>query len=107
MSEPKPLTPDELRDYLLGEMWERLHYWRKQPDISCREQMEGLVFSILVVLDGMVVGSPCSFDLVASSGSEAKQDATDNEERTYVEDGTVISDMLHEHWFEHPARKRL
>ena len=45
-------TEDEIREKFLRLVHSYIHYWHKIPDASCLEKLEGLAFSILVILDG-------------------------------------------------------
>ena len=95
---PRAYTADELRDSILEHMRTTAKYWAtvEGEPRSVQDRIEGALFSTLAMLDGCSIGI-VSFDLVARPHPDDKQYHIDREEN-WVEDGTVISDMLHEHW---------
>lgn len=97
MSDPRAITPDELRDKLLRHMKQLARYWATvEGEKSTQERIEGALFSTLAMLDGSSVDI-VAFDLVARPHEDEKQWHIDRGEN-WVEDGTVISDCLHEYW---------
>lgn len=50
--EPREYTMDEIRQEFLEQVWTTIDYWHNLPDKTCRDRMEGLAFSLLVILDG-------------------------------------------------------
>lgn len=52
LDEPRELTEDEVREQYLGLIQTYVRYWHNLPNKTCRERMEGLAFSMLVILDG-------------------------------------------------------
>lgn len=58
---------------------------------------DGVVFSILNIIDGMSGGFPCAIDLAMSPHPDDKDYYIGNEEQ-WIEQGQVINDdvMLHE-----------
>jgi hypothetical protein len=94
---PRAKTPDELRDEILNHMRSIATYWSEiSGPKTTQERIEGALFSTLAMLDGCSLGI-CAFDLVAQPHPEDK-DFHIAEGENWVEPGTVISDMLHEHW---------
>lgn len=83
------MTPDELRDELLGYISAMVNYWASQPGMSAVDQCEGAAFSILAALDGEAGGVGSSYDLT----SRVHPDDEDQSR-----EGLVISDTLHEHF---------
>lgn len=87
----------DLRDNLLRSFAETARYWAELPDsdkatgrvLSVADRCDGVVFSILTILDGCAGSSEAAFDLVAN--------VAEDDERQEL-DGVVISDMLHEHY---------
>jgi hypothetical protein len=65
--------------------------------------VDGVVHSILAMLDGESLGLP-AFDLVAKPHPDDKKYHQSRGEG-WIEDVTRISDTLHEHW--HSSRKGL
>lgn len=57
MTEPHEYTADEVRDLFLKHVWNLLDYWDNNKSDK-REAMEGLAFSMLVMLDGGSVVVP-------------------------------------------------
>jgi hypothetical protein len=51
-SKPRALTSEECKDALLNSFKSIIDYWLNVEDRDTRGKMEGLVFSILVTLDG-------------------------------------------------------
>jgi len=49
--ESRQHTTDEVRNQFLQMVWNEIDYWKKQK-VSEQEKMEGVVFSILVMIDG-------------------------------------------------------
>jgi len=51
--EPREYTREEVKEKFLKYIWGLIEYWEKETNRSdLRKQMEGLAFSILVLLDG-------------------------------------------------------
>jgi len=93
----RAITPDELRDAILDHMRELAKYWATVDGVkTVQDRIEGAMFSTLGILDGSTIGLP-AFDLVAMPHPDDKQYHIDNGE-DWIEEGTRISDMLHEHW---------
>lgn len=96
------VTPEALRDEVLDVFRRVALYWADLPDVdkatgqvrTVRDRCEGVAFSILSQLDGC--GALPAFDLVAHVHP-------DDEDQSM--EGVVISDMLHEHFFERKAPK--
>lgn len=98
---PTAYSADELRDQLLDAIRARTRLWATLPDVDAAtgesrtilDRCEGVVFSVLAVLDGCA--DLPAFDLVARPHPDDKAFHQAEGER-WVEDGTTISDMLHE-----------
>ena len=96
------VTPEALRDEMLAVFRHLAHYWATLPDHdpftgrerTIKDRCEGVVFSILVQLDGQ--GQLPAFDLVARVHP-------DDEDQSMH--GVTISDMLHEHFSMPPAEE--
>lgn len=105
MTEPRAVTADELRDRLLDHIRTMAAYWAKLPDvdratgkpITIRDRCDGVAFSILAALDGSSGALP-GFDLIARPHESDKAYCQANREN-WIEPNTVISDMLHEHFY--------
>ena len=99
-SEPRAITPEELRDQLLGHMRQMAKYWAEVDSDrhhTILDRINGFGHSVLAMLDGESIGLP-AFDLVAKPHEDDKQYQIDNEEN-WIEDETRISDTLHDHWY--------
>ena len=97
MSQPRALTPDEIRDRLLATLRVIASEWARYPDKTPLERCEGAIFSTLVALDGRSCGLP-GFDLIPTPHESDKDYLIANGEN-WIEPGTRISDTLHEHFY--------
>jgi hypothetical protein len=52
MDDPRELTETEVRDNFLELCYGYIRFWEELPEKSLHERMAGVVFSILVMLDG-------------------------------------------------------
>lgn len=95
MTEPRAYTEDEVRDKILSHMRDLARYWSDVEGRTCREKIEGALFSTLSMLDGS--GGLCAFKLVACSHPDDKEYLRARNEN-WIEPGTTIDDCLHEHW---------
>jgi hypothetical protein len=96
--EPREMTPDELRDEFLDRVRAIVLHWANESrEPTIQGKCDGVAFSILTLLDGCS-DLPC-VDLVFRPNDEDKQYHIDRGEN-WIEDGTTISDMLHEHYYQ-------
>ena len=99
-TEPRAITADELRERILDHMRAMAKYWATVdvPDgpKTTQDRIEGAMFSVLEMLDGVPESFP-AMDLVAKPRPDDKQFHIENGEN-WIEDGTRVCDMLHEHW---------
>lgn len=60
MSKPREYTNKEIRDMVLGQVWDMVDYWAECPPTNrnLRERMAGLAFSILTMIDGDCIALP-------------------------------------------------
>lgn len=101
--EPRAYTADEVRDMLLERLVAVARYWADLPEtdratgrtFTLRDRCEGVLFSVLVTLDGESIGLP-GFDLVPTPHPDDKA-YHQSQGENWIELGTVISDTLHEH----------
>lgn len=95
---------EQLRDDFLANARGLARYWSELPDKTPLERTEGLLFSVLVMIDGGSGGFPCALDLVARPHPDDKA-YHQAEGEPWVEDGTVLnaSDQLHELLARDPA----
>ena len=91
------ITKEELRDQFVSSAKHLADYWSRVEGRTDKEKCEGVVHSMLVMIDGMSGAFPCSIDLVMRPHPDDKQYNIDNGD-DYIEDGMVINDdvMLHE-----------
>ena len=97
MAYTRRLTVDEVREKFLRKVWSYIHYWKTtkldNPD-QCR--VEGLAFSILVILDG---GTELpGFTLAANPHPEDKEYHQKEDENWYPDfhQDQDIAGVLHE-----------
>lgn len=98
LPKPEAYTKEEVKSMYLNHMRMLVDYWHNQSQCKTgRECMEGLVFSILVMLDG---GSSLpAVDLRLSPHETDKEYHTSIGEKHY-ESGMLINDcQLHDLWF--------
>jgi hypothetical protein len=90
---PRELTKDEVTDKFLKHIKAMEKYWEGLPNKSSEEKLNGLAFSILVLLDGGAGFMP-SF-IVAPSPHEEDKDFCINEEKTnYFPENHQIEDKI-------------
>lgn len=102
MTEPRAYTSDELRDMLIEQSIVIARYWASLPDVdkatgnamTVQSRCDGVVFSILAMLDGS--SDLPGVDLVFRPHPDDKEYLR-SEGSNWVEDGTIVSDTLHEH----------
>jgi len=96
---PRAYTAEELRDELLNYMKARASYWAnvKSEEETIERRIKSAMFSVLSFLDGTASAGLCPFDLVARPHLEDRQHYMKSG-KNWVEDGTTLSFMLHEHW---------
>lgn len=102
---PREYTKDEVRANLFAFIRGRVQYWSSVPGKTTIEQMNGLVGSILVALDGCAQDLP-GFILAPYPDGLDRKDRIENGENYYPEQYSVIWEVikcdlapdLHEHW---------
>lgn len=98
LTKPIAYTPEEVRDMYLDHMRGLVDYWHKESRRETeRERMEGLVFSILVMLDG--AASLPSVNLCLSPHPTDKEYLTSIGEKHFESDMIINNCQLHELWF--------
>jgi hypothetical protein len=101
MSESRELTREEVQDLFLRQIAAYIDFWLDEARApTMRDKMQGLVFSILVILDG---GSPLPGFLVAPSPHESDRAyAIENGKNWFPPDAQEVScdiaGNLHEIW---------
>jgi hypothetical protein len=99
MNTSRAYTKEEMRQMFLDQCKSNIDYWYKQKDLSTKEMCEGLVHSILCLIDGNT-SFPSAINLVLEPHPEDK-DYCISEGENWVEAGQVINDeiLLHEQFF--------
>ena len=98
---PRAFTAEEMRKRFLDHIVANIGYWNSEgnsnvtKDMPTRERMEGLVHSILVMIDGGSGGMP-AFDISCSPHPDDKEYCKSQGEN-WVPAGVVINDcQLHD-----------
>ncbi len=99
-NQPRSYTKEEMREMFLYQCRTIAKYWSRVKDQTKEEMCDGVVFSILSVIDGGSGGFPCAIDLVLRPHPEDK-DYWITEGENWVEDGQVINNVtnLHDYYF--------
>lgn len=98
----QPYSEDEIREQVLDHLADMLHYWETLPDKTLHERMDGLVFSVLTMLDGCTMTVP-GFKVIPCPHPDDKEYHQANGEQWYPDD-VDIGGGLHEYWSQ--SRKR-
>lgn len=91
-------TPDEVREKVIDHVRDCVRYWETLPDKTQHERLDGLAFSILVMLDGGVLGLP-GFQVMACPHPDDKAYHQENGENWFAdvpENKHDIAGCLHE-----------
>lgn len=97
----EPYTKEEMRQMFLDQCRAAAHYWSTVKRETQREMCDGLVFSILNIIDGMSGGFPAAINLTMEPHPDDKEYCISEGEK-WVEPGQVINDnvMLHEQYYD-------
>lgn len=82
-------TAEDVRHQFMSQIRSAAYEWSAFPDKTTAQRLDGLVHSILAMIDGCSIGTP-AFDLVARPHPDDKQHCID-EGDDWIEDGTVIN----------------
>ncbi len=97
--EPRAYTAEEAREHFLEAARNAAHYWANLPDLKLtpQERCDGVVFSLLNIIDGTAGAFECSLDLTLSPHPDDQVYLEDSGENWYT-DGMVINAdvLLHE-----------
>lgn len=89
-------SEEEMRAVFIESSKQIAAYWAGIDGISKRDVADGVLHSMLCILDGVSGSFPCAVDLVMRPHPDDKQFRIDNGEK-YVVDGQVINNCyLHE-----------
>jgi hypothetical protein len=93
----RPYTKEEMREMFLAQCKSVAFSWSREKDRTPREMCNGVVFSMLNIIDGMSGGFPAAINLVMEPHPDDKEFCI-SEGENWVEPGQVINDdvMLHD-----------
>lgn len=93
----KSYTKEEMQEMLIAQCKAVAFSWSRVENTSPREMCDGVVFSMLNIIDGCSGGFPSAINLVMAPHPDDKEYNISNNEQ-WVEPGQVINDdvMLHE-----------
>jgi len=89
-----------MREMFLAQCRTTAFYWSRVEDKTPREMCDGVVFSILNIIDGMSGGFPAAINLVMEPHPDDKEYCISNDEK-WVENGQIINNdvMLHDCYY--------
>jgi hypothetical protein len=96
----KAYTKEEMREMFIAQCRAAAFFWSRVEDRTPREMCDGVVFSILNIIDGTSCGFPAAISLQMEPHRDDKQYNIDNDEN-WVEPGQIINDdvMLHDQYY--------
>lgn len=103
----KPYTEDEVRDNFISQIIFMIEFWETANRDTWREKMEGLAFSILVMLDGEHGDMP-GFKVIPNPHPDDRKFHQSRGEKWYPAGPAYEVDIggcLHERW--HPILREL
>jgi hypothetical protein len=97
----RPYTKEEMREMFIYQCKAVAASWSRTENLSQREMCDGVVFSILNIIDGCSGGFPAAINLVMEPHPDDKEYCISNDEN-WVQPEQVINDdvMLHEMYYE-------
>ncbi len=105
-------TTKEIREQFLDYIQNTVQYWLKEARTpSVEDKLNGLAFSILVLLDGGAADMP-GFIVAPSTHPSDKEYHQENGESWYPQNddakvnADIAADSLHEHWYQRPDGSR-
>jgi hypothetical protein len=106
MSDSREYTSEEVRDMFLQQVASVLNYWvdQKSRGMEIRDMMEGLVHSILVIIDGGSCELP-GFTLCPNPAPADKEYLQERGENWFPTESVDIGGGLHEMWHKYCAKK--
>lgn len=96
---PRVMTTEEVREEFLDAIRARVMRWDGVAGKSQRERLEGLAFSILVILDGEAGDMP-GFSVVPSPHADDAKYLSENGDNWFPSTGDIAGDLHHELWRE-------
>jgi len=96
----EPYTKEEMRQMFLDQCRAVAFHWSRAENQTPREMCDGVVFSMLNIIDGMSGGFPAAISLMMEPHPDDKEYNISNDEN-WVEPGQIINDdvMLHEQYY--------
>lgn len=95
----QPKSPETVRKEFLSSIKVISEYWANLPNQTPKQRCDGVVFSMLSLIDGCSGSFPIALDLVLRPHPDDKQYYIEYGE-DYYEDGQVINDCsLHNKFF--------
>jgi hypothetical protein len=93
-------TKEEMREMFLYQCKEAAFFWSRVEDRTPREMCDGVVFSILNIIDGTSGGFPAAINLVMEPHPDDKEYCISNDKK-WVENGQIINNdvMLHDCYY--------
>ena len=90
-------TKEEMREMFLDLCRDTARFWSKVENRTPQEMCDGVVFSMLNIIDGTSGGFPAAISLQMEPHPDDKEYCISNDEK-WVENGQIINDdvMLHE-----------
>lgn len=101
--EPRAYTADEVRDMMLDHIHHMVEYWtnveatRGDRPLTVKDRVEGVAFSILVMLDGDSMTLPAVTLRLDPHPDDKEYHRSEGE--NWFEPGMEISDRLHDHFY--------
>src|SRR5229473_1786268 len=94
---PREMTPEECRTAFLDYLEFMVNYWDNLAHKSRREAIEGVVFSVLVAIDGEASGIP-SLELLTSPHEDHRMDCESQGEDWWPTFLDLSDGELHSRW---------
>jgi hypothetical protein len=93
----EPYTKEEMREMFIDQCRATAHFWSRVEGKTSRDICDGVVFSILNIIDGMSGGFPAAISLMMEPHPDDKE-YNISDGANWVEPGQIINDdvMLHE-----------
>lgn len=90
-------TKEQVQEMILGHLHNVANYWATQTGGTCKEKINGAMFSVLTMLDGS--SDLPAMDIILRPHPDDREYCLKGGEN-YFEDGMAINDdvMLHDMW---------
>jgi hypothetical protein len=97
MSKPRAWTEEEIREKFFKQIKLILSEWRSYPNKTELERINGIIFSIMAMLDGSSIDIP-AFKVIPMPHEDDKEYHVKKGENYYPDD-VDIAGSLHDEWF--------